>query len=125
VGSDVLGQTGSRLKRLENLREFEASTAGSAAGNVRINVIFRRVRATIFAVEKQLVQHYIFRVSVSVALVIHHAKRMLRTVLSSVACLTLPYFSTLQYPINGIIFDTKKNVSGHEMCVLIFSTTSV
>ena len=48
-----LGQTGSRLKRLETPREFEASTAGSAAGNVGANVAYRRVRATIFAVEKQ------------------------------------------------------------------------
>jgi len=53
VGSVGLGQTGNRLKRLENPWEFEASTAGSAAGNVRTNVKFRRVRATIFAVEKQ------------------------------------------------------------------------
>jgi len=53
VVSVGLGQNGSRLKRLENPREFEASTAGSVAGNVRTNVTFRRVRATIFAVEKQ------------------------------------------------------------------------
>jgi hypothetical protein len=34
---------------------------------------------------------------VSVALVIQHAKRMRRIILSSVACLALPYFSTLSH----------------------------
>jgi hypothetical protein len=33
----------------------------------------------------------------SVALVIQHAKRMRRIMLSSVACLDLPYFSTLSH----------------------------
>jgi len=53
VGSGGLGQTGSRLKRLENPGEFESSTAGSTAGNVRINVIFRRVGATIFFLSRK------------------------------------------------------------------------
>jgi len=35
--------------------------------------------------------------SVSVALVIHHAKRMRRIIFSSVACLAVPYFSTLSH----------------------------
>jgi hypothetical protein len=35
--------------------------------------------------------------SVSVALVIQHVKRMRRIVLSSVAWLTVPYFSTLSH----------------------------
>jgi hypothetical protein len=39
---------------------------------------------------------------VSVALVIQHAKRMRRIILSSVACPALPNFST--YLINGTIF---------------------
>ena len=39
---------------------------------------------------------------VSVALVIQHAKRMRRIILSSVACLAVPYFS--HYLINGTIF---------------------
>jgi hypothetical protein len=34
---------------------------------------------------------------VSVALVIQHAKRMRRVILSSVACLVVPYFSTLSH----------------------------
>jgi len=34
---------------------------------------------------------------VFVALVIQHAKRMRRTILSSLACLTVPYFSTLSH----------------------------
>jgi hypothetical protein len=38
---------------------------------------------------------------VSLALVIHYPLRMRRTILSSVACLALPYFSTL---IKGMIF---------------------
>jgi hypothetical protein len=40
---------------------------------------------------------------VSVALVIQHAKRMRRIILSSVACPAAPYFSTLSY-INDMIF---------------------
>jgi hypothetical protein len=54
---------------------------------------------------------------VSVAIVIQHAKRMRRIILSSVACQALPYFS--HYLINGPIFGEK--VMEHEMCVLIFS----
>jgi hypothetical protein len=61
-------------------------------GNVRINVILRRVRFTIFAVENQEVLHILE--SVSVALVIQHAKRVLRIVLSFVACTAGLYFST-------------------------------
>jgi hypothetical protein len=51
-------------------------------------------RVTLIAVKKQEVLHIL---SVSVALVIQHAKRMRRIILSSVACLAVSYFSTLSY----------------------------
>jgi hypothetical protein len=38
---------------------------------------------------------HILSVCVSAALVIQHAKRMRRVILSTVACLAVPYFSTL------------------------------
>ena len=50
------------------------------------NVTLRRVRVTTFAVEKRKVLHIR---SVFVALVIQHAKRMRRIILSSVACLSV------------------------------------
>jgi hypothetical protein len=57
-------------------------------------VTLRRVRVTTVAVEKHYVLHIL---SVSVATVIQHAKRMRRIILSSVACPALPYFSTLSH----------------------------
>jgi len=52
-------------------------------------VILRRSRLAVFAVGKQ----YVLRnLSVSLALVIKHAKRMRRIILSPVACLVLPNF---------------------------------
>ena len=39
--------------------------------------------------------HVTYSGCVSVALVIQHAERMRRIILSSIACLALPYFSTL------------------------------
>jgi hypothetical protein len=56
--------------------------------------------------------------SVSVALVIQHAKRMRRIILPPVASLSVPHFPT--FFINGTIFG--KNVTEHKMCILIFST---
>jgi hypothetical protein len=62
----------------------------------KYNVILRRYRVTTVAVQKQ---HLITTYSecVSVAWVIKHAKRMNCNLLSSVACLVLPYFSTLSH----------------------------
>ena len=57
-----------------------------------INVILRRNRGTIFAVEKAI---RLYILSVFVYLVIQHAKPMRCIMLSSVTCLTLPYFLPL------------------------------
>jgi hypothetical protein len=54
-----------------------------------------------------------------VACLIQHVKCMRRVMLSFVACPDVPYFSTLYH--KGTILG--KNVIGHKMCVLIFSTT--
>ena len=55
-----------------------------------------------------------------VALVIQHAERMRRIMLSSVASLALlNFFSTLAREWN----DNRNKVIEHKMCVLIFSTT--
>jgi DNA-binding winged helix-turn-helix (wHTH) protein len=55
---------------------------------------------------------------VSVALVTQNAKRV-RHILSSVECPVIAYFSTLSHKGH----DFRKNVSKHEVCVLIFSTS--
>jgi hypothetical protein len=55
---------------------------------------------------------------VCVALVIQHAKRMRHIILSSVACLALPYFSTLSHK----RYDFRKKVIERKMVVLISST---
>jgi hypothetical protein len=57
---------------------------------------------------------------VSVALLIQHPKCMSGIILSSVACLTLPYYSTLFHKWQG--FRGGKKVTEHEKCVLIFCT---
>jgi len=60
---------------------------------------------------------------VYVALVIHHAMRMRRIILSPVAYLQLQYFSTLYHKRHD--FRKKKKKIEHKMCVLIFSITFV
>jgi hypothetical protein len=53
---------------------------------------------------------------VSVALVIGHAKRMYRIILSSVACLAVTYFSTLYHKRQ----DFRKIVIEYKICILGF-----
>jgi len=55
---------------------------------------------------------------VFVALGTRHTKRKRRIILSSVACLSLPYFSTLSHKRH----DFQKRVFVHKGRVLIFST---
>ena len=59
---------------------------------------------------------------VSVALVIQRTKRMRLVILSSVACLAVPYFS--HYLKNATIFGGKNFVE-HRISVLIFCTAFV
>ena len=58
---------------------------------------------------------------VCVALVIQHAERTRRIIVTSVACLYSYFFP--HYFINRAIFGEK--VIDHKVCVLIFSTSSV
>ena len=58
---------------------------------------------------------------VSVALIIQHAKRMRRIILSSVVCQSLQYFCTLSLK----CYDFRENVIEYKMCILILSTNFV
>jgi hypothetical protein len=58
---------------------------------------------------------------VTAALVMQQAKRMRPIILSSVAFLAVPSFSTLSQTARFL----KKKVTEHKICALIFSTTSV
>jgi hypothetical protein len=90
---------------------------GNTSMNVHINVILRRFRVNLAAVEKQSVLHIL---SVSVALLTQHAMRMRHIILSSFACLALPYFSTLSD--NRHDFREKKVIE-HTTCDFTFCTT--
>jgi len=83
-------------------------------GNIRINGTLKRVRLAIVAVEKQCALHI---PSVSVTLVIQHARRIRRIILSHVTCLALPHFSTLSYKRH----DFRREELSNQKCVLIFS----
>jgi fluoride ion exporter CrcB/FEX len=65
--------------------------------------------------------NYAYYGCVSVAIVIQHAKRMRRIILSSMACPALQTFSTLSHERR----DFREKVSVYKMCVLIFTTTIV
>ena len=54
---------------------------------------------------------------VFVALVIQHTQSNSHTILPSVVCLAIPYFSTLSHKQQ----DFQENITEHKMCVLIFS----
>ena len=61
------------------------------------------------------------RACVRVVLLIQHATCMRHIVMSFVARLTPPHFSTLSHKRQNF----RKNVTEHKMCVLIFSTKFV
>jgi len=88
-------------------------------GNVRINVILRSVCVT--SVVRKKTVGLAYYESASVDLIIQHAMRMRHTQLSSGACLALLHFSTLSQKRHAF----RKTVTGHKVCVLIFSTNFI
>jgi len=89
------------------------------AGDVRVNTTLRRVHATMFAVE----QHYVFHIlSVSLELLMRHARLLPRIILSIVACLALLYFSTSSHKRQD--FREEKFIE-IKVRVLIFFTTFI
>ena len=74
------------------------------------DVTLRRFRVVIGAMEERWVFHIL---SVSVALIIQHAKRMRRIELSFVACPTVQYSLKLSYKWHYI----RKNIIEHKMFV--------
>jgi hypothetical protein len=79
--------------RVVGRKEGTMKTGNNKTDNVRINVILRCVRVTIFFRGKAISITY--SECVSVALITQHAKLMRLIILSSVARLAVPYFSTL------------------------------
>jgi hypothetical protein len=89
----LLAVKASTLTQQPNSSKKKKGGGENKTCNIHINVTLRHVCISTFAVEKQKVLH-ILSVCVSVTLVIQHAQWTYRIILSSVACLALPSFST-------------------------------
>jgi purine-cytosine permease-like protein len=79
----------------------------------------RRVRVSIFSHGKAI--NVTYSGCVSLALIIHNARRMRRIIFPSVACLAVSFFSTLFHK----RYDFIQKVIEQKMYVLIFSTKFV